>query len=82
MSDGPTLVELGKPHLHDLPALLRNLAGEIEAGAHGEVVAGAATFLLGDGGVFVCGWGRTDDVHSIGLLQIGASWLATHRVER
>lgn len=79
---GPTLVEIGKPHLHDIPTLLRNLAAEIEAGAHGNVVAGAATFLVEDGEVFVCGWGRTDDVHSIGLLHLGASWLATHRVER
>jgi len=31
----------------------------------------------------VYGWGRdADDIHAIGLLHLGASWLALHEVKR
>ena len=76
------ILPIGVTHLHDIPTLLRNLANEIENRVHGDLVAGAATFLCANGEVFVCGWGRTDDVHSIGLLQLGAAWLAANRTAR
>ena len=76
------LIEIGKANLHDIPALLENFARELREGVHGDVVAGAATFLQDDGDVLGFGWGRTDDVHSVGLLSLGAVGLAANRVAR
>lgn len=78
----PELVKLPVGNLHDIPALLEALAREIQDGQHGTVISGAGVFVDEQGSVFVCGWGRTDDIHSIGLLQLGSAWLASHKVER
>ena len=75
------IVELPRSNLHDIPALLEAVARQIRDGELGEVTCGAGIFLAGDD-VIVCGWGQTDGVHSIGLFNIGASWLCNRMVER
>lgn len=76
------VIALVGQNFHDIPALLREMADAIERGDHGDVVSGAGVLLDRDGRPVVFGWGQTDSVHSIGMFQIGATWLATHRAER
>lgn len=77
-----TVVEFAGGNLNDIPRLLENLAQEIRDGWHGDIVAGAAVLLRDDGDVIVFGWGKTEGIHSLGLLHLGAQWLATNMVER
>jgi hypothetical protein len=75
------VVELPKSNLQDIPALLEAIARQIREGEFGEVQCGAGVFLAGDD-VIVCGWGKTDGVHSIGLFNIGSNWLCDKMVTR
>lgn len=77
-----TVVELGRGDLNDIPARMRGAADAIEAGEHGDVQAGVAVVIDGNGVPVIFGWGKTTDIHSIGLLHLGAAWLAANRVER
>lgn len=76
------VVELPRGDINDIPRLMRNIADEIEAGNRGPIFCGAAVFLDDDGVPTVFGWGRTGDVHSIGLFHIGANLLAAHKTVR
>lgn len=79
---GPTVVQLPTGNLNDIAALIRQVADDIESGQYGKIVSGAAIALNEEGAPVVFGWGRTDDIHSIGLFHLGASWLASHKVVR
>jgi hypothetical protein len=76
------VVDFPTGNFRDIPAALEVMAKLIREGVLGDVVSGAGTFLRSDGSVVVCGWGDTSDVHSIGLLTLGAEWLAARRVVR
>lgn len=62
--------------LQDVAACIRAVADAVERGDHGNIVSGAGVVLDDDGTPVIFGWGRTDRVHTIGILQIGASILA------
>lgn len=69
--------------LDDIPALLENVASELREGRHGKVLSAAAVFVNEEGVPIVCGWGAdTDSIRAMGLLHLGASWLAAHEVRR
>jgi hypothetical protein len=77
------LVDLSKRNVDDIPAMLETLAANIRSGEYGKVEAGVGVFMDEDGDVFTCGWGSdVDGVYSIGLLNIGAHWLAARKVTR
>lgn len=76
------VVELPANNLRDIPAMLRQLADNIEAGVHGDVRAGACVLMRADRTMSAFGWGETDDVHSVGILTCGAAILANSRHER
>lgn len=76
------VVELPGGDLLDIPKRMETVAGQIAAGDHGVVTAGVCVLVDDAGNLKVFGWGRTDDVHTVGLLHLGAAWLAQHRVER
>ena len=70
-------------NLADIPQKMENMAAELRAGDHGKVCI-AVCVILGEGGApIVCGWGQgADELRTIGLLQLGASWLAQYEVKR
>lgn len=78
---GPQLVEFTGGSLADVADSMETAAADIRALAI-PVVSAACITIDEDGQLAVYGWGRTDDVHSIGLLQLGATWLATNKVSR
>lgn len=80
----PALVELNRPNLRDIPQMLRRMADAIEAGDHGDVTAVVAVALEATGGgrPVVFGFGDTNDIHSIGVLQLGVSFLVAHETRR
>ncbi len=83
MSDVPPdtnvvrLVEVGRPDLNDIPARMEAVAASIR---NGEVApaAAVAVFIDESGELVVYGWGKTETIHSVGLLNLGAIWLATN----
>jgi hypothetical protein len=77
------LVELPKIDLGDIPARMENMAAEIRGGQQGNIEVAAAVFIRDDGDIVVCGWGRdADDVRAVGILHLGAAWLAAHITKR
>lgn len=83
MTSESNILNLVQRSVDDIPAMLEVMAKEIRDGEHGTVTAGAGVFLTTDGEVMVCGWGKdATDVHSVGLLHIGAAWLAANKVQR
>lgn len=83
MSDeGIKVVTLRSHDLQDIPACMRNIADQIEAGNLGEIISGAAILMAADGTPTICGWGRTNSIDSIGLFMIAVHWLAAHNAER
>lgn len=82
MSDHLKVVPLDAGNVQDIPAMLENLAAQIRAGEVGPFESGAGVLIGHDGDVVVLGWGRTDDIHSIGILHIGAAWLERNRAIR
>jgi len=82
MSDDK-IVSLVHRNVADVPAMMEGMAKEIRDGKAGNVLSGVAVFLSDEGDVTVCGWGReSDEIHSIGLLQLGVSALATNQCKR
>jgi hypothetical protein len=66
--------------LPDIPALMEGVAADIRRGdlsAHSAV----CVVLAESGAVTVFGWGSPDDVHSIGVLQLGAVWLSNQKAD-
>jgi hypothetical protein len=61
---------------------MRAAADAIEKGDRGNIQAVAAVAIDDAGAVVVWGWGRTFDVHTVGLLHVGAAWIASRRTER
>lgn len=80
----PELVSLDRVSLRDIPAMMRKLATAIENGEYGDVTAVVAVVLDDtDGGrPIVFGWGDTNDIHSIGVLQLGIGFLQASEVRR
>jgi len=74
------VVELVPNSLRDIPAAMEVAAQEIREAAN--ITAGVGVFIDEAGDLKVFGWGDTHDIHSIGLLMAGASWLASHHVRR
>lgn len=73
------VVSLPGNHLDDIAALMEAVAAEVRRGDL-KAVSGACVLLTDEGEVQVFGWGRTDDLHAIGLLHLGIDWLvASHR---
>lgn len=67
----PEVVSIYETNFHDIPAMLRKLADEIEAGEYGEVNEAACAIFADRVEVF--GWGPTRDGASAALLlQAGA----------
>lgn len=66
------VVSLYEANSRDIPAMLRRLADDIEAGRYGDDVGEAACVILGDT-MEVFGWGTVQDgASSATLLQAGA----------
>jgi hypothetical protein len=64
-------------NLQDIPALIETVARQTREGEFGHVVAGVCVLMNDDGEIQVFGWGGdTDDVRGIGLLTLGAQFLA------
>lgn len=78
MSEPLKVVELFHHTLQDIPACMEAVAQKIREGEHGDVTCAVAVILQSDGSPVVFGWGRTDAVHSIGVLGIGMGWLQNH----
>lgn len=76
------VADLPRGDLNNIPELMRGAAQTIQDGELGEITSGCAVLINADGVPTVFGWGRTDDVHSTGLLHLGADWLSQHRVIR
>ena len=70
-------------NVSDIPEQMEAMAAQLRAGDH-EKIRFAVCVFLGEGGIpVVCGWGQEADyIHAIGLLHLGASWLAQHEVKR
>ena len=79
---GPTIVPFIGGNLADVAASMEQAAADIRASQDAPVLSAACITLDANGEIAVYGWGRTDDIHSIGLLQLGAAWLASHKVVR
>ena len=74
------IVNLRAANLTNIPAMLREVADSIEKGRHGEVRAMSDVMLADGRDPVIFGWGLTDSIHSLGVLQIGLTWLAqSHR---
>jgi hypothetical protein len=69
------VVALPVSHLDDIATLMEAVAAEVRNGDI-RAISGAGVLLTEHGEVHVFGWGRTDDVHAIGLLHLGIDWLA------
>ena len=76
------VVELTLTSLEDVVACIEGTLAALKAGEYGKVTCGAAVLLEDNGEPHVFGWGHTDSLHSIGILQIGAALLATNSVVR
>lgn len=64
-----------------IPAMLREAADSIEQGDPDEApVAAVAVFRDADGTLGVYGWGETDDLHAIGLIELGKHELMSRLV--
>jgi hypothetical protein len=71
------------PPLTDIVAHLRNLADQIEAGAHGEVDAVFAVIPSEDGWPHVFAWGNVAGVQDpIIQFELAKMWLLNNLVER
>lgn len=70
------VVPFPNPSLNDIPAMLRILADDIEAGNYG-FTAGAAMVLETEDSVINFGWGVADGLRAIGLLTAGAAMLTS-----
>ena len=75
------LVDHGRGNLQDIPACMEAVAARIRAGEL-DFVAGCAVFLDADGLPTLFGWGDTNDVHSVGMLNIGSAFLSYSRAAR
>lgn len=85
MSDsatGPKIVPLGVSNLNDIAASMEIVAKAIRDGKHGALESAACVLLKDNGEPVIFGWGKTHDIHSMGLLTLGASWLASAKWER
>jgi hypothetical protein len=73
----------GAPLLSDIPAMLRRLADQIEAGEHGQVET-AFLILPADGDYpKVFGWGDVDGGNDpVIQLELAKMWLLTNLVAR
>ena len=74
------VIEFPKPSLHDIPAMLRNIADDIEAGEMGETVSGVMLIESTDG-LRVFGWGDAEGHKAVGLFYTGAQMLCMGGME-
>lgn len=70
------VVKLPTGNLQDIPALMEAVARQTREGKFGKIVAGVCVLLNDAGEPQVFGWGDTDAVRGIGLLTLGAQFLA------
>lgn len=64
-------------NLSDIPALIEATANRLRSGEFGNITAGACVLLDETGRPTVFGWGAADSVRGVGILTIGANWLAS-----
>lgn len=69
------VVTLRQHTLRDVPAMLRRLADDLEAGQYGEVSDLVAVCLPAGAAPAVFSFGDSDPLASIGLLEIGKAFL-------
>lgn len=77
---GPTIVPFTGGSLADVAGSMEKAAADIRASQGAPVLSAACVTIDENGEVAVYGWGRTDDIQSIGLLHLGAAWLSNHKV--
>ena len=87
MSDRPApdlkVVTLDCGDIGDIPALMERCAAAIRDGERGDVVMAACVLLQRDGTPILFSWGRdADELRTIGMLQVGANWLAARNSVR
>lgn len=71
------------PLLNDSPGMLRKLADDIEAGAHGEVQAALVLIPRDNDFPLAFGFGNLDgERHPIVTLQLATHWFCNNLVER
>lgn len=68
--DNENVHELGLPNLNNIPAMMRAVADQIEAGEHGEIECATLVTFGPSTGVQSFHWGGNDGAHDrIGLLE-------------
>lgn len=67
-----TIVASPAVNLADIPGMMVRTAGRLQEGELGTVVAGVFVTLDEQGCIRVFGWGRTEAVHTLGVLQMAA----------
>lgn len=77
---GLRVVEFPARNLSDIPAMMRAVADDIEAGNYGEANA-AICILEGSEGMNAFAWGTFDPVRAVGLMHCGANLFANSLVE-
>lgn len=77
-----SLADAGIYDLNDIPARMEGMAALVRAGEYGETESGVCVLINKEGELTVCGWGRTYDIHSVGLLSLGIQFLAANRTKR
>jgi hypothetical protein len=68
------VIEFPNPSLHNIPAMLRNIADDIDAGEFGHLRAGVMV-LESDTDLFNFGWDDAEGFKAVGLFYAGAQML-------
>lgn len=77
------VIPLGVPNLADIPAMLRNTADQIEAGAWGEIETAFLILPQSDGWPKLFGWGDITGINEpIVQLELTKYWLLNNLVTR
>ena len=74
------LVQFPTRNVNDIPAMMRAVADDIEAGNYGTAVA-AICVLESEGGLNAFAWGTFDPIRAVGLMHCGASVFANSLVD-